>query len=122
MTTLTETAVYDGEFVRSEANGTRSREPVTIVSGQNLSAGTVVGKITASGKYAAYDNTANTGIEVAAGVLYADVDATAADKSGFIIDCDAEVIGSKLVWHANNDAAAKTAGKADLKALGIKVR
>ncbi len=111
-----------GEFLLSEGNGTISREAVTVVSGQVLVAGQVVGKVTASGKYAAFDNDAADGTEVAAGVLYAGVADLAADQPGVIIARDAEVAGVHLTWDAANDAAAITAGKADLKAIGIHVR
>ena len=43
--------------------------PVTIISGVTLAAGTVLGKVTASGLYNAYDNTATNGLEQALGVL-----------------------------------------------------
>lgn len=36
---------YAGEFVASEANGSRSRQLVTILSGQNVVAGEVLGKV-----------------------------------------------------------------------------
>jgi Bacteriophage lambda head decoration protein D len=45
MTTLTET-VHAGGFLVSEANGNRSRDAGTLISGQNLVAGAVLGKIT----------------------------------------------------------------------------
>lgn len=44
MVTLTEPA-HAGEFILHEANGCRSREAVTVASGQNLVAGAVLGKI-----------------------------------------------------------------------------
>lgn len=37
---------YTGEFLVSEAPGTRSRETITLLSGQNLKAGAVLGKVT----------------------------------------------------------------------------
>lgn len=117
---LTETT-HAGDFLLSEANGNRSRDNVTIVSGQDLAAGAVLGKITASGKYAAYDNTASDGTETAAGVLYAAVDASSADATGVAILRDAEVNTNQIGWAAN-DATGITAGTADLKALGILVR
>ena len=49
-------AIHKGEGILSEANGERSREQITVVSGQNLGAMFVVGKVTASGKYKEYDN------------------------------------------------------------------
>ena len=109
-------------FLISEANGTRSREKVTIVSGQNLGAGAVVGKITASGKYKAYDNGAADGSQAAAGVLIAPVDASAADAEGTLIVRHAEVAAADLKWAAGQSGPDITAGTADLLALGIVAR
>lgn len=120
MTELTE-GKHDGEFIYSEANGSRSREHVTVVTGQNLAVGDVVGKITASGKYAIYNNAAVDGTEVAAGVLFAAVDATAADTAGVIIARDAEVNAAELGWNAQAQPAID-AGTVDLAALGIILR
>lgn len=113
---------HDGEFLISESAGDRSRKNITVVSGQNLAAGTVVGKITASGKYTAYDDDNGDGSEAAAGILVCAVDATDADKAGVIIDRDAEVKDDLLVWASTNDATDITNGKADLELLGIRVR
>lgn len=115
MTTLTEATCAAGEFILSEANGDRSREEITVVSGQDLAAGTVVGIITASGKYSAYDNGNADGTETAAGVLYAAVDASAADTAGVVIVRDAEVDSSMLTGSDAN-------GVTDLAALGVIVR
>lgn len=109
--------VHAGEFVMSIDSHVYSMENVTIVSGQNLKAGQVVGKITSGGKYAAYANGAGDGTEVAAGVLWDAVDASSADKAGAVIVRGEVVLnGSLLDWGAN-DASGITAGKADLKAL-----
>ncbi len=120
MTAFTET-VHDGEFLLSEADFTLSRDEITIVSGQNLVAGTVLGKITTGGKYKIYANGDGDGSQVAAGVLLNAVDATDGDKKGVIINDDAEVKGALLNW-GTNDATGITAGTADLLALHIKVR
>jgi len=45
LATLTE-GQHAGEFILGEAPGTRSRENVTVLSGQNLKAGAVVGRVT----------------------------------------------------------------------------
>lgn len=119
MTTLTE-GKYPGEFILSEANCSRSRETGTLVLGQNLSAGAVLGIITASGKLAAYDNDAVDGTQTAAGILFDNVDATAADVAGVVYFArDAEVRKSDLAW---KDTDAETAGTPQLKTLGIIVR
>lgn len=117
MTTLSE-GNYTAEFCLSEANGKRSRETITVLSGQNIGTGQVLGKVTASGKYVAYDETATDGSETAVGVLYADVDASAADAVGVAFVRDAEVAASKLVWGTADDAA----GTIDLAAVGVVAR
>ena len=58
-----------GDFILSEANGTLSRENGVIALG-TLVPGTVLGQITASGKYVELDPDATDGSEDAAGVLY----------------------------------------------------
>lgn len=121
MTTLTETN-HAAEYLVSEASGTRSREAVTVISGQDLAAGTVLGKITASGKHTLHNNAASDGSENAVAVLYADVDASAADTVGTITARDAEVDGELLTWKSGISAANKTAAIAALAALGIIVR
>ncbi len=120
MAVNTETA-HAGEFILSEANGRRSREKVTIETPENLAAGMVVGLETASGKYHAYDNGAADGTEVAAGVLFDAVDASAADAEGVIVARDAEVKASDLNWNGQG-ATPITDGTADLAALGIILR
>lgn len=108
--------VYAG-IVLSELPGNQSRKNVTIVSGQSLKRGDVVGKVTASGKYAIYANGASDGTESAAGVLIGeDVDATSADKAGVILFQGAEVNKDLLGWGAN-DSTGISAGVTDLEAL-----
>lgn len=46
MATLTETLPHAGGFLVREGNGDISREAITVLSGRNLTAGTVLGRIT----------------------------------------------------------------------------
>lgn len=113
---------HAGDFLLSEGDGHFSRDNVTIVSGTAaMQAGTVVGKITATGKYKQYDNQAGDGSEVAAGVLYDNVDASAADVAACIINRTAEVASDLLVW-PDGSPVDVTAGVADLKSIGVIVR
>lgn len=120
MTAITETS-HTGSCLLSQASGHRSFDNVTLVSGQDLAANTVLGKITSGGKYTAYDNAASDGSEAAAGILYAATDATDGDVVTAVIIRDAEVNGEELVW-PDDSPTDITAGIADLKALGIIVR
>lgn len=114
--------------ILSEGNGNISRGLVTIASGQGeLAAGTVLGKITATNKFAVSPNTAVVGIEgaeTATCVLAYAVDATDADISGAIVtDRLAEMKGLQLIYHSSVDDAAKTTAKSvQLAASNIIVR
>lgn len=111
-----------GEFLASEANGTRSREIVIIASGNSVKAGAVLGKIAASGKYVAVAPGASDGSEDAVAVAYDDCDASAADQSVTAIVRDAEVKTAALVWEAGVDAGEQTVAIAQLAALRIIAR
>ena len=121
MATMTNTV---GQFVKYEAPNSYSREDVTVLSGQNLAAGTVVGRVTASGKIAAYTPGASDGTQNAMGVLVTGVNASAADATGVIIARHAITVDKTgLVWGAAvTTDTHKNTGVAALKALGILCR
>ena len=115
MTNLVE-GRHTGEYIVSEGEGSISREELTVTqSGTAIVSGTVLGKITASGKYVPYSNVAADGSEVAAGVLYTSLPAATGDKKAVVHVRYAEVFGAALT---GSDAPAVV----DLKALGIIVR
>lgn len=90
-----------GAFLKSEGAGHISRDSIVIASGAGaLLAGTVLGKVTASGKYLAHSPAGVDGTQNAAAVLLADVDATSADAEGVGILRLAEVWKDRLVWGA----------------------
>lgn len=78
-------------------------DKIVLVSGQNLTRGAVLGKITASGKYKLSASAAGDGSEVPLAVLSFDVDASAGDK-----DCRAYFTGEfnkdKLSFGAGHTA------------------
>ncbi|MGF7176989.1 head decoration protein [Azospirillum doebereinerae] len=122
MATFTE-GMHAGEFLVSEANGRLSRATITVASGAGkLQAGTVLATLTAGGKHVPYDNAGTDGSETAAAILYAGVDATAADVKATGIVRLAEVAAEALVWADGLDAAGKTAGLADLAAAFVIAR
>lgn len=123
MTVLVETR-HPGEFILSEANGQRSRETITIASGAGaIAAGTVLGKVTASGKYIASAVGASDGSEVPAAINIYGADASSADAVVSAIARDAEVNGKCLTWHADRDQPAeRAAANAALANLGVIVR
>jgi hypothetical protein len=111
-------------FVLSEAEAGRSRDIVTIVSGAGaLAPGTVLGEITASGKFTTSSTGASDGSESASAVLAYAVDATSADVEAVAIVRAAQVIADELTYDASVDTAAKKAAKADqLETVGVIVR
>lgn len=124
MAALTE-GQHTGEFILSEANGTRSRDNVTVDVPANTTyeAGTVLGQLSGTGHYVPYDDAYSDGRETAAGILYGAVTndslLAASHESGAIVNADAEVRAADLVWGTGVD---ETGGKADLLTLGIKAR
>ena len=93
--------------------------PVTILSGQNLKRGHVLGKVTASGKYAGYDNDLADGREVARAILAVDTDASSGDTPS-IAYVHGEFRKDALSW--DDPANDIDAGVADLFAAGIFVK
>jgi hypothetical protein len=108
-------------FLLSEGDGTVSRESVVIAAGK-LVAGTVLGKVTASGSYVAHNPAASTGEQNAVAVLGYDVDATSATQTALAIVREAEVNALKLTFAAGITAAQKTAAITSLAANFIIVR
>lgn len=113
-----------GHFLKSEANGSLSREAIVIASGAGLLlAGTVLGKITTGGKYKPYDDEATDGTQVAAAVLLAEVDATSTDVAAVGIVREAEVWKTRLQWGAAvTTSTEKTNAYADLAAKVVIAR
>lgn len=124
---LTE-GVHTGEFILSESPGTISRDSVTVTvpTGATLDPGTVLGQLSASGKYVPYDNAGSDGSEEAAGILYATLDNSAGvapvDFDGVVVNFGAEVRKASLSWAAGLVDADKTAAYADLAGRGVKAR
>lgn len=95
----------------------RVTETVTIVTGQNLTAGAVLGKITVGGKYALSLAAGNDGSEVPVAILSEDVNASAGDKRAAVY-LTGEFNPAKLTFGAGHSAS--TAATTDaLKDRGI---
>lgn len=123
MVTLTE-GRYAAEFIMSEAPGQQSRDNIVIASGAGVvKPGTVLGLVTASGKYVPSPATGSDGSQTGVAICIYGVDATSADVKVAAITRGAEVNGKTLEYAASVDDAAKKAAKAtQLKAVGIIVR
>lgn len=118
---------HTAEFLVSEANGTRSRDQVTVTVPANttLAAGTVLSQLSANGKFAEYDNAGSDGTEEADAVLYETLinnTANPVDVEATVIARDAEVRSADLVFKSGVDNTGKTAARADLATKGIIAR
>src|SRR3990170_1994729 len=108
MTVLTMSPTL-GDLLKYELNGNYSRETVTLKSGTNYALGSVLGKITASGKYRLSPNATvvgDEGAETALAVLIGAVDATASDQTGLVIARGPGIVArAALVFDASVDTA-----------------
>ena len=121
MTTLVE-GKHPGGFLVWEAFRDYTRETVTIAAG-TLEPGTVLGKTTASGKYAAHNPAATDGTETAVAVLWGKADASAGDVAAVaLIRGPAIVNRHDLVFTGTLSEPEIAAAHAALVAVGILVR
>jgi hypothetical protein len=77
-----------GDLLKYELNASYGRETVTLKAGTNYALGSVLGKITASGKYRlspAAQVAGDEGAETAVAVLLEAVDASLGDKTGLVV-------------------------------------
>jgi head decoration protein D len=75
----------------------------------------------ATPKYTVLDLTNTAGGAVAAAILFDGADASAADVKIAVVDDDAEVLPSRLVWPAGFTTEQKNTAYDQLRALGIKL-
>jgi hypothetical protein len=120
MTTLTE-GKHAGGFLVWEVLRDYTRETVTIASGAGkLAPGAVLGKITTGGKYTVFAPAATNGSQNAAGILWAGVDASAADAPGVVLLRGPAIVNRhEIVWPEGATEAQITAATTALAALGI---
>ena len=112
--------VRAGEHLVSEVT-TQSRE-VGVITGGNYRAGTVLGKITTSGKLTILAPAAADGSQNASAILYAPTDASAGDVRATINVRLTEVNGLILTWPAGITGPQQAAAITALAAQGVIVR
>jgi len=90
-----------GDLLKYEDNANYTRESVTLLAGTNYALGSVLGIVTASGKYTLSPDAGATGEQVAVAVLLEAVDATAADATGLILARGPAIVSkAQLVFDA----------------------
>lgn len=97
---------------------------VNVAAETALTIGSVVGKVTATGKYVPRDHAAVDGSQVAAGVVLENITVPATTDTSVLVmvDGDAFLAEESLVFDVAHDAGQKAAAVAELKALGIKTK
>jgi hypothetical protein len=119
MPTFTE-APRSLEFLVREFDKLFNRETGVLISGQNLQAGAVLGRITASGKYTALAPTASDGSQNAAAILLEATDASTGDKpAALLVRGPAVVSQANLIFAPAVTGPQKTTAYGQLTALGI---
>ena len=122
MTAITE-GLNLGDLLKYEAPNLYSREQVTVVAGQNLALGAVVGRITASAKFKVFDPAATDGSELPAGILLGACDATLIDRDDALLLARHGMVASNaVVWPAGITTEQKTTALAQMSSLGVLVR
>jgi hypothetical protein len=113
---------HAGGFLVWEALRDYCRSTVTLASG-NLQPGTILGKITASGKYAAHDPAATDGTETAVAVIWGAADAGSAEVPAVaVIRGPAIVNRYDLIFAGTPSEPEIAAAHAALANVGILVR
>lgn len=122
MTVRTERPRAGCYIAAGEADINLSRAVITLASGAGLlMPGTVLGKITSSGKFVAHDPSLENGAQVAAAILFEESDATASDFDAVVSIALTPVNESELIWATGISAGAKAAAIAALRVHDIVV-
>ncbi|MGI3212350.1 head decoration protein [Roseovarius tibetensis] len=123
MTFLTQPPTM-GDVLKYEVNPNYTRETVPLLAGTAYPVGSVLGRITASGKYKLATSGGTDGAQSGAAVLLYTVDATLADAVGVVVVRGPAILSrAALFYDETVDDAAKIATKiSQLTTLGIVVR
>jgi hypothetical protein len=113
-----------GDVLKYEVNPNYTREVVTLLQGMPYPVGSVLGQITASGKYKLATSGGADGAQTATAVLLHAVDATLADASGIVIARGPSIVSrAGLAYDGTVDDSTKITTKiGQLAAVGIVAR
>lgn len=113
-----------GDVLKYEVNPNYTRETVTVLAGMPYPVGSVLGQITASGKYKLATSGGTDGAQTATAVLLYAVDATLADATGIVVARGPSIVSrAGLVYDGTVDDGTKITAKiAQLAAVNIIAR
>ena len=110
----------DSDVVKEEGKGRFSRDDDTLASGSGVViCGTVLGMVTATGKYKPLAPAANDGTQTAVAVILQHADASAADQIVVNLKRRAQVVLQALVWPVGITGTQQAAALAALENRGI---
>ncbi len=113
----------DADVVKTEGKNRISRDEVVLAAGAPaLRPGAVLGRITASRKYALLAPAAADGSQIAIAVLLENTPAITADRRIVVLARHAEVVLQGLEWPPGIDAGAQSAALAALEERQIVAR
>ena len=123
MTVLTQPPSM-GDALKFELNPNYTREIVTLLEGMSYPVGSVLGRVTASGKYTLASHGGSDGAETAAAVLLYPVDARLSDAIGVVLARGPAILSrAALSYDGTVDDGAKISAKiGQLAAVGIIAR
>ena len=113
-----------GDVLKYEANPNYTREVVTLLQGMPYPVGSVLGQITASGKYKLSTSGGSDGAQTASAVLLYAVDTTLEDATGIVVLRGPAIVSREgLAYDGTVDDATKITAKiTQLAAVGIIAR
>ncbi|WP_323033214.1 head decoration protein [Paracoccus sp. (in: a-proteobacteria)] len=113
-----------GDVLKYEVNPNYTRETITLLAGMPYPVGSVLGRITASGKYKLATSGGSDGAQTASAVLLYAVDATLADATGIVVARGPAIVSrAALIYDATVNDGAKIITKiGQLAAAGIIAR
>jgi hypothetical protein len=116
-------SVHLSDWLKEELPGATqlSRKAGTLVAGQNLPSGAVLGRYLSGAsisKLALLDPSATTGLQIPDSILITATDASAGDKPVVVLAQNASVV-DKLTWPAGTDANVKAQAASQFAAVGI---
>ena len=123
MTVLHQPAT-EGDALKYEINPNYTRETVTLLAGMPYPVGSVLGRITASGKCTLSPDSGTDGSQTVVGVLLHAVDATLADAVGIVLARGPAIVSrTALAYDGSVDDTGKITTKlGQIASLGIIVR
>lgn len=114
---LTFTRILDGEHIVGESNDLMSRDTVVFdVTAVAIPPGTVMGRVTANGRWKPWTSGASDGSEVARGFNMFGIKISTGTQRGVVHARDTQVNGKKITWPAGTTQGQKDTQIANLLA------